>query len=106
MSFEGSFPNRLYNVKLNAYPPSYCSNYVYITKNDWNSQICAGEYAGGKDTCQGDSGGGLYEYDTNLSKFIVVGITSNGYNCAQPGYPGYLLDFGEYFHLNMKFFFF
>ena len=85
MSAGGSQPNTLYNVKLTAYPPSYCSNY---NTYEWNSQICAGEYAGGKDTCQGDSGGGLYEYDSKLSKFVVVGITSYGYGCAQPGYPG------------------
>ena len=40
---------------------------------------------------QGDSGGGLYSYDLNLSKFIVVGITSYGKDCALPGYPGYIL---------------
>ena len=48
-----------------------------------------GLYTGGKDTCQGDSGGGLYSFDQNLSRFIVVGITSNGDGCAQAGYPGY-----------------
>ena len=88
MNSRGLKSNILYNVKLTAYPPSYCENYDYYFKNDWISQICAGEYSGGKDTCQGDSGGGLYEYDANLSKFIVVGVTSYGYGCAQPGYPG------------------
>ncbi len=48
-----------------------------------------GLYTGGKDTCQGDSGGGVYSFDQNLSRFIVVGITSNGDGCAQAGYPGY-----------------
>ena len=76
---------------MTAYPPSYCSNYANISKNDWNSQICAGDYAGGKSTCYGDSGGGLYEYDTKLSKFIVVGITSNAFDCALPGYLEYLM---------------
>ena len=42
---------------------------------------------------QGDSGGGLYSYDSNLSKFIVVGITSYGEDCALAGYPGYILLF-------------
>ena len=39
--------------------------------------------------CQGDSGGGLYAYDQNISKFVVVGVTSNGYECALSGYPRY-----------------
>jgi secreted trypsin-like serine protease len=58
-----------------------------MTKN-WNTQICAGEYAGGKDTCQGDSGGPLYVLDTinGKSKYILSGITSYGYSCAQAGY--------------------
>ena len=50
-------------------------------------QICAGEFDGGKSACQGDFGGGLYEYDTNLSKFVLVGITSYGHDCGIPGYP-------------------
>jgi secreted trypsin-like serine protease len=63
------------------------------TKN-WTAQICAGLYSGGKDTCQGDSGGGIYAYDSNVSKYVVVGITSYGEGCARYGKPGYfLIDF-------------
>lgn len=39
---------------------------------------------------EGDSGGGLYYYDTNLTKFVVVGITSFGHGCANAFFPGYL----------------
>ncbi len=55
----------------------------------WSSQICAGLYSGGKDTCQGDSGGGIYAYDINMSKYVVVGITSYGEGCGRYGKPGY-----------------
>jgi secreted trypsin-like serine protease len=51
--------------------------------------ITIGSYSGGKDTCQGDSGGGLYSFDSNLSKFVVMGITSYGKDCALAGYPGF-----------------
>jgi hypothetical protein len=34
------------------------------------------------------SGGGLYAYDSTISRFVVVGITSYGYACALAGYPG------------------
>ncbi len=38
------------------------------------------------DTCQGDSGGPLMLFTNNV--WQQVGITSNGYGCAQPTYPG------------------
>jgi secreted trypsin-like serine protease len=43
---------------------------------------------GDKDTCLGDSGGGLYAYDSKLQRYVVVGITSYGVGCASAGYPG------------------
>jgi secreted trypsin-like serine protease len=48
--------------------------------------LCAGWDQGGKDTCQGDSGGGAF-YQTG-SGWMVVGITSFGDGCARPGFPG------------------
>jgi hypothetical protein len=44
---------------------------------------------GNKGVCYGDSGGGLYVYDSNISKYVVVGIVSYGIAeaCALPGYP-------------------
>ena len=49
--------------------------------------LCAGEVAGGKDTCQGDSGGPLVS-PVNGGGFRLVGDTSFGAGCAQPGFPG------------------
>lgn len=47
------------------------------------NMICAGLLdVGGADACQGDSGGPL------LYGNIVVGITSWGYSCGHPSYPG------------------
>ncbi|CAD5125956.1 DgyrCDS14139 [Dimorphilus gyrociliatus] len=48
------------------------------------SMICAA--APGRDTCQGDSGGPM-AYNNN-GKFEVVGLTSWGRGCAQPGFAG------------------
>lgn len=44
--------------------------------------ICAGYEKGGKDACQGDSGGAL------VFKNTVVGVVSWGKGCAKPGFPG------------------
>ncbi|XP_028025706.1 trypsin CFT-1-like [Bombyx mandarina] len=47
------------------------------------NMICAGLLdIGGKDACQGDSGGPL------IYNNIVVGLTSWGYGCAEPMFPG------------------
>ncbi|HET9141820.1 serine protease [Actinophytocola sp.] len=46
------------------------------------SMVCAGYRAGGVDTCQGDSGGPMVVGRT------LIGISSWGAGCAQPGKPG------------------
>ena len=52
-----------------------------------NEEICAGYAAGGTDTCQGDSGGPMFRRGAN-NAWVQVGITSWGYGCARPNYPG------------------
>ncbi|KAG6449239.1 trypsin, alkaline C-like [Manduca sexta] len=48
-----------------------------------SNMICAGVLdVGGRDACQGDSGGPL------LYRNVVVGVTSWGYGCALPLFPG------------------
>jgi secreted trypsin-like serine protease len=71
------------NVKLRIYNRSSC-----LILSDSASQICAGKYSGGKDTCQGDSGGGLIVIDEANKRQIVAGITSYGNGCARPRSPG------------------
>jgi len=38
------------------------------------------------DTCQGDSGGALMAFVHN--RWVLAGLTSSGYGCAEAGYPG------------------
>jgi secreted trypsin-like serine protease len=54
---------------------------------DPKTMLCAGYPQGGTDTCQGDSGGPLL---TPLAsgELRLVGATSFGNGCAQPGKPG------------------
>jgi uncharacterized protein (TIGR03382 family) len=56
--------------------------YSNLTAN----MLCAGYAQGGKDSCSGDSGGPLFV--TEGSGQALIGIVSNGYECAQPGYYG------------------
>ena len=51
------------------------------------TQIGAGFPQGGVDTCQGDSGGPLMVPVTG-GTFRLVGDTSYGQGCAEPGFPG------------------
>jgi hypothetical protein len=49
----GSAAERLNNVALTVYNGSMCEYVSEFTEKNWDSQICSGEYEGGKDTCQG-----------------------------------------------------
>lgn len=53
LSFNGNSPSKLMNVKMTYYDGSMCSLVSVQNPKNWTTQICAGEYAGGKDTCQG-----------------------------------------------------
>ncbi len=78
----------LKNVKLNVYDGGlFCKSYQKV---NWNTQLCIGDVAGGKDTCQGDSGGGVYvlEQVGNKIKFVLAGITSYGNGCGVVGEAG------------------
>tara|TARA_A100001011_G_C14287525_1_gene834526 strand:- start:493 stop:2382 length:1890 start_codon:yes stop_codon:yes gene_type:complete len=53
------------------------------------TMICAGDLIdGGEDACQGDSGGPLAVRSSDSTRWLLVGITSWGYGCAQVQYPG------------------
>ncbi|XP_071945580.1 mannan-binding lectin serine protease 1-like [Antedon mediterranea] len=54
-----------------------------VTEN----MVCAGERDGGKDACEGDSGGPLMFRNHDLAYF-VHGIVSWGNGCAKPGFFG------------------
>ncbi len=82
--------NILKNVKLTLYPASKCNAVSPLIMKNWQAQICAGDVAGGKDSCQGDSGGSLFikDYVNGKLKYVTVGIVSYGIGCGLPNRPG------------------
>lgn len=85
----GSLPTNLNEVDLLVYSSNDCRFVDTQSTKNWNSQICAGDKSGNKDTCQGDSGGPLYIQDKVNSnmRFVTVGITSYGVGCATVNKP-------------------
>lgn len=59
-----------------------------------DAMVCAGFPAGGIDTCNGDSGGPMIVMDGTVE--VLVGATSFGVPCAQPGSPGVYVRLASY----------
>jgi secreted trypsin-like serine protease len=64
---------------------------VDITDNMW----CAGQPEGGKDSCQGDSGGFIGAWMGN-GQWVQLGIVSWGVGCARPDLFGVYTRVGNY----------
>ncbi|EPZ33601.1 trypsin-like serine protease [Rozella allomycis CSF55] len=73
-------------VNLPIVNPSICKR-IYEKYFFMGKQLCVGGDVANKDTCQGDSGGGLFVTDSS-GKIFIVGIVSWGYECGRVGYPG------------------
>lgn len=84
----------LQKVSLPLLDVSYCNATLQsLISRNWrfgfiDSQICAGDLKGGKDTCQGDSGAPIQVVSReNSCIFHIVGVTSFGKNCGDVGRP-------------------
>lgn len=80
--YGGVVSQGMQQVELEVISWDTCEELLDVELNQ-STQICAGDLHGGKDTCNGDSGGPLLT-KTN----IQVGITSFGIGCARPDKPG------------------
>jgi trypsin len=82
-------PDTLQKAQVPITTDEYCES-AYSDEDGWDfdpeTMICAGYPEGGIDTCQGDSGGPLFAPASTALR--VVGVTSWGDGCAQPGKPG------------------
>jgi Trypsin/Hint module len=82
-------PSNLLEVAILAYSDSNCKNLLsYMPNYSPEIQICAGIPTGGKDSCQNDSGGPLYDSNINSTNRKQIGIVSYGRGCARPNNPG------------------
>ena len=80
---------KLMEVQVGLQDPAVCeSNYqaVVPAADITANMFCAGEPAGGKDSCQGDSGGFIGA--PNAGGFVQLGVVSWGVGCARPALFG------------------
>ncbi|PAA57754.1 hypothetical protein BOX15_Mlig019311g3 [Macrostomum lignano] len=77
-------PKNLMAAKVPLIDHARC-NQLYLNRIT-QRMLCAGYEAGGIDSCQGDSGGPLV--CSINGTYVLLGATSWGEGCAQPGAPG------------------
>ncbi|KAH9396279.1 Transmembrane protease serine 11D [Tyrophagus putrescentiae] len=82
-------PSTLQTVKLPIIANAQCQkmfadagHFKFIR----DSFLCAGYPQGGKDSCEGDSGGPLMIEKNGV--WTLVGTVSHGIKCAEPNMPG------------------
>uniref|UniRef100_A0A182QK40 Peptidase S1 domain-containing protein n=1 Tax=Anopheles farauti TaxID=69004 RepID=A0A182QK40_9DIPT len=86
---DGTFPVRLQEVHVPILGNDDCHNQTQYFRFQINDRMmCAGIPEGGKDSCQGDSGGPLHVFDAHANRFVIAGVVSWGFGCAQPRFPG------------------
>jgi len=89
----GSSPDKLNQVTVPLVEFNKCARQNSMSTS-WKHVICAGLDEGGKDSCQGDSGGPLVgEVD---GSFVLAGVVSWGYGCADAGLPGVYTHVSHY----------
>lgn len=94
LSSGGERPTKLYEVDVPILNDALCTE-VYSPGYLSPTMVCAGDYRpGGVDTCQGDSGGPLMA--ATEEGWVLIGLTSYGYGCAFPGYPGVYTEVQSY----------
>ncbi|XP_042589725.1 serine protease 27-like [Cyprinus carpio] len=93
---EGTqFPDILQEVMIPVVNNSACANAYKGIRNITSNMICAGLLnQGGKDACEGDSGGPVVS--KNGSLWIQSGVVSFGEKCAEPKYPGVFTRVSQY----------
>ncbi len=74
----------LHAVEVPLVSKSVCSQAYFGIADITDAMLCAGYAEGGKDTCQGDSGGALIVPNVHHTGYLQAGIVSFGEGCARP----------------------
>lgn len=80
-----SAPATMQEAQVPVVPDADCA--AAYSSFESTTQLCAGYPQGGTDTCSGDSGGPLFGHDAK-HVLKLVGATSYGSGCGQPGKYG------------------
>ena len=98
LSYGGPIPSILQVVKLPILANDKCQEMFNNAGHDKEIKptfLCAGYTDGGKDSCEGDSGGPLMVQKSN-GHWVLVGTVSHGIKCAEPNLPGVYMKTAAY----------
>nr|XP_033791769.1 transmembrane protease serine 12 isoform X4 [Geotrypetes seraphini] len=95
-SHGGQESQILQEAQLKILPFTVCNKTGWYNGMLTSNMICAGYETGGIDTCQGDSGGPFSCFIRKQKKFYLMGITSFGFGCGHPRFPGIYLRAANY----------
>lgn len=94
---ENTTPDRnlLQEATVKIIDRKTCNQRGWYNGEILDGMVCAGYGQGGIDTCQGDSGGPLVQSDAS-GTYVIHGITSWGYGCADAKNPGVYAEVAYY----------
>uniref|UniRef100_A0A8D2HYR9 Peptidase S1 domain-containing protein n=1 Tax=Urocitellus parryii TaxID=9999 RepID=A0A8D2HYR9_UROPR len=91
-------PYTLQEVQVSIINTTICNHLYQMSDfrySIWGDMVCAGQLAGGKDSCFGDSGGPLVCELEGL--WYQIGIVSWGVGCGRPNRPGVYTNVSQHF---------
>ncbi|KAF4465910.1 trypsin-related protease [Fusarium albosuccineum] len=95
LEFGGPATRELKKVSVSVVSRQRCQK-QYLKNNPplfvTDNMVCAGSDKGGKDACNGDSGGPIIDVETG----VLIGIASWGIECALADFPGVYTRVGNY----------